>query len=85
MEPIPRRTFNIETETGARGAKEESNELLNTEETAIKQKKEKCIEIFRNCTEIREIIVSSTHNPQHLEIGSIMDMLYKDQHFLNCK
>lgn len=34
----------------------------------IKQKKEKCIELFRNNGEIRDMIVSREMNPQGLDL-----------------
>jgi hypothetical protein len=37
---------------------------LETEKTLIVLKKEKCLEIFRNMTEIRDIIVSKESNPE---------------------
>ena len=77
--------FNIQNETGERGAQPDSNKILENEETLIRQKKEKCIEIFRNNHEIREILTSQTENPQNYDLGQIIDMLYENQHFLNCK
>ena len=55
--------FNIQNETGERGAQPDSNKILENEQTLIRQKKEKCIEIFRNNSEIRDILTSSTENP----------------------
>ena len=59
QQPIDRPAFNLATETGERGAKPESNQIRDAEMTAIAQKKDKCMEIFRNNTEIREMIVSN--------------------------
>ena len=61
--------FNIQNETGERGAQPESNRILDNEETLIRQKKEKCIEIFRNNSEIRDILTSSTENPDNYDLG----------------
>lgn len=55
--------FDLATETGERGAKPESNQIRDTEMTAIGSKKDKCMEIFRNSTEIREALTSSEYNP----------------------
>lgn len=54
----PRTNFNIQNETGQRGAKPESNQNRDNELTMIKQKKEKCLELFRNNGDIREMIIS---------------------------
>lgn len=43
------------------------------------------MEIFRNNTEIREIIVSKDQNPDGLEMTQIFEMLYQNKHFLNRK
>ena len=77
--------FNIQNETGERGAEPDSNKILENEETIIKQKKEKCIEIFRNNSEIRDILTNRDENPDNYDLGQIIDMLYENQHFLNCK
>ena len=59
----PRAAFNIENETGARGAKPESNQILETEESLIQARKEKCLEVFRNNTDIRDLITDTQLNP----------------------
>lgn len=46
-------------------------------------KQDKCLEIFRNCTEIREAIVSNEQNPEGLEMNQIFQMLFQNRHFLN--
>lgn len=43
------------------------------------------MEIFRNNTDIREIIVSKDQNPYGLEMTQIFEMLYQNKHFLNRK
>ena len=55
--------FILSNETGVRGAQPNSNKILDTESTLIEQKKEKCIEVFRNNHEIRDMIVSPQINP----------------------
>lgn len=57
-EEPPKEAFDITKETGQRGAKPESNQILTEEVNLVGSKKEKMIEVFRNCTEIREMIVS---------------------------
>ena len=81
----PRTVFNIQNETGKRGAKPESNKIRDTEMNYIHQKKEKCLELFRNNGDIRDLIVSRETNPQGLELNQIVDMLYSSSHFLNRK
>ena len=80
-----RPAFNLATETGERGAKPECNSIRDAEMTAIAQKKDKCMEIFRNNTEIRELIVSNNHNPQGYDLNQLIDMLFESRHFLNRK
>ena len=43
-------------ETGERGAQPESNKILDHEVEQIESKKNKCLEVIRNSTEIRELI-----------------------------
>ena len=69
-------TFNLETETGQRGAKPESNKILDSEQELLHLKKDKTLEIFRNCTEVRELVMSQEHNPKNLKSNEIFDMLY---------
>ncbi len=45
-------------ETGERGAKKESNELLNVEQHLIGSKKDKCLETFKSCNEIRALMTN---------------------------
>jgi len=85
VEPLKRRSFCLERETGQRGAKPESNQIHETEDKLIQQKKEKIIQIFKNNTDIREMIVSRDTNPRGLDLSSIIDTLFEDQHFKNCK
>ena len=81
----PRTLFNINNETGRRGAKPESNQIRDSEATMVRQKKEKCVELFRNNGEIREMIVSRETNPQGHDLTAVIEMLYSNKHFLNCK
>ena len=82
---IQRKPFCLETETGERGAKPESNKILDNEQQLLHLKKDKCLEIFRNCTEVREAIVSQDLNPDGLEMNQLFQMLYSNRHFLNSK
>jgi hypothetical protein len=43
------------------------------------------MEIFRNNTEIREMIVSNVQNPQGYDLNQLIDMLFESRHFLNRK
>ena len=74
---FPQKQFVLSEETGEKGAKPESNQILDTETTLIRSKKDKLIEVFRNSTEIRELITSS-QNEQRLELGKIIDMLFSN-------
>lgn len=80
---IRKRTFSLETETGQRGAQPESNQILDKEQTLIAQRKDKCLEVFRNCTEIRDAIVSPELNPQGLDLNQIVELLYSSRQFVN--
>ena len=48
--------FVLEMETGERGANPESNKILDLEVEQIESKKNKCLEVLRNSTDIREMI-----------------------------
>ena len=61
--------FNIEEETGERGAQPESNQIRDNEVRLIGQKKEKCLEIFRNNSEIREMTLSQDINPEQYDLS----------------
>ena len=82
---IQRQAFCLENETGQRGAQPESNKILETEQQLLHLKQDKCLEIFRNCTEIREAIVSNEQNPEGLEMNQLFQMLFQNRHFLNSK
>ena len=60
--------FNLANETGERGAQEDSNQILDKEQLLITQKKDKCKEIFRNNSDIREIITSNIQNPDGFDL-----------------
>lgn len=60
--------FNLSNETGERGADPDSNQILDKESLLINQKKDKCKEIFRNNSDIREIITSNTQNPDGFDL-----------------
>ena len=60
--------LDIANETGQRGAKPESNEILENETSLVGSKKEKMIEVFRNCTEIREMLTSRRENSQNIDL-----------------
>lgn len=77
--------FVLEQETGQRGAKPESNKNLEVEQTALTQKKDKCMEIFKNSSEVRELITSDELNPDRLSTGQLFDMLFSNRHFLDRK
>ena len=51
----------------------------------IGHKKEKCLEIFRNSSEIREMIINREINTNALDLTKIIEMLYQQKNFLNCK
>jgi hypothetical protein len=81
----PRTIFNINNETGKRGAKPESNQIRDNEATMIHQKKEKCLELFRNNGDIRDMIISRESNPQGHDLSAVIEMLYQSKHFQNRK
>lgn len=58
INPAEPTQFVLEKETGKRGAEPESNKILDTEQTLLGHKKDKCIEVIRQSTEIHELIVS---------------------------
>lgn len=58
---------------------------MDSESLLIRQKKDKCAEIFRNNSDIRDLITSNEENPVGHDLGQIIDMLYDNQHFINCK
>ena len=60
--------FNLANETGERGAQEDSNQILDKEQLLVTQKKDKCKEIFRNNSDIREIITSNIQNPDGFDL-----------------
>lgn len=46
-------------------------------------KKDKCIEVIRQSTEIHELIVSQVHNPSGMDLSQIVDSLFSNTHFIN--
>jgi hypothetical protein len=42
----------------------------------IGHKKEKCLEIFRNSSEIREMIINREINTSGVDLSKIIEMLY---------
>lgn len=65
---FPNQPFCLETETGERGAKPESNLILDTEVKLIDEKREKVQQLLRNTTEIREMVTSRELNPDGLDL-----------------
>jgi len=77
------REFRLEEETGQRGAQPESNQIKESENKLIQQKRDKCNEIFRNNSDIRDMITSPDLNPQGLELSDVVNILFQDNHFVN--
>lgn len=77
--------FNLDTETGEKGAEPESNKNLDAELEAIESKKNKCLEVMRNSTEVRELIQDKELNWQDISLNRMVDMLYADRFFLTRK
>lgn len=62
------KSFDFKNETGERGADPESNQLRDTEKTLVGSKKDKMMEVFRNSTEIRGMLVNTNLNYQRLDL-----------------
>ena len=75
--------FLIENETGQKGAKPESNIILDLEVNLVDQKRDKLYEVFKSSSEVHSLVTSSTYNPRNLELHEIVDMLFDNQHFRN--
>lgn len=78
---------------GVLGNRPDSNKLLTDEMLLIDTKREKCIDLIRQSTEIHEILEKTRTDPDILKInddrgvdlGQIVGMLFNDQHFNNSK
>ena len=76
------------------GYKPNSNSIYQIEQQLIEQKREKVIEIFKQCTEVFEIldaakkdsnIIQATNGGKGLDPQSMCDVLMSDRHFNNRK
>jgi hypothetical protein len=76
------------------GYKPNSNSIYQIEQQLIELKREKVVEIFKQCTEVFEIldaakkdssILQATNGGKGLDPQSMCDTLMKDRHFNNCK
>ena len=75
-----------------RGVKPESNINLQNDQAVLDQKKEKCIEIFKSCPQITDVITKARSDPsinpafrQALDPNSMLQVMFADKHFVNCK
>ena len=64
----PAAPFHIENETGQRGAKPESNQILDTELTLLNQKKDKMVEIMKGSSEIHGLLTSPDKNQSGIDL-----------------
>lgn len=68
-----------------------SNQILENEATLIESKKDKCLELFRQNTEVHDILESAKQDRclmaavGAIDLNSMMVLLFDDRHFLNCK
>ena len=76
------------------GHKPNSNLILMAEQQLIEQKRDKCIEIFKQCSEVFDILEAAKKDPvlqqatnggQGLDPTSMCDVLLRDKHFNNSK
>ena len=75
------------------GCDPHSNRILNTEKALIEAKSEKCKELIKQNGEIFHILeqaktdrhVLAMTGGQELDLNSVTNMLFSDQHVLNCK
>jgi len=75
------------------GCDPHSNRILDTEKALIEAKSEKCKELIKQNGEIFHILeqaktdrhVLAMTGGQELDLNSVTNMLFTDQHFLNCK
>ena len=79
----PAAPFHLENETGRRGAKPESNQILDSELTLLNQKKDKMVEIMKGSSEIHALLTSADKNPSGIDLQQIVNMLFTNKHFLN--
>lgn len=76
------------------GYKPNSNQIYQNEQLLIESKRDKCVEIFKQCTEVFEIleaakkdpiILQATNGGHGLDPSSMCESLMKDRHFNNSK
>ncbi len=76
------------------GYKPNSNLIYSTEQTLIESKRDKVIEIFKQSTEVFEILESAKKDPiilqatnggHGLDPNSMVESLMRDKHFNNSK
>lgn len=75
------------------GNRPESNKILSDELLLIDTKREKCIELIKQSSDIHEIIEKTKVDPdilsinggQGIDLGQIIQILFQDQHFNNGK
>ena len=72
------------------GHKPDSNQIYDAEQALIEQKREKCIEIFKQSTEVFEVleaakkdplVMQATNGGQGLDATSMCEKLMSDRHF----
>lgn len=73
------------------GAEPESNKILESEKLLVETKREKVTDIFRQSTEIHDMIEGAKQNKLLVESGqafddkSLVNLLFEDRHFVNSK
>jgi len=73
------------------GYKPNSNQIYHNEQTLIESKRDKVIDIFKQCTEVFEILEAAKKDPlviqatggQGLDPSSMVQQLMQDKHFNN--
>ena len=72
---------------GLRGINPDSNQILESEMQVLEQKKDKCVEIFKNSSLIHDTISKMKKDellgPLNLDLNQLMQIMFQDKHFLN--
>jgi len=76
--------FDISKENRTRGANPESNQIKEKETALISSKRDKIVEIFKGSSEIHHLLKDAATNPTDLDLSTIIESLYANQHFVNC-